>query len=217
MSEAPQFPKFDSFVSSLRQTNLPGTKNRKFMQKVYRLAEQARHYEAEGEAAVKDAARPHRQVIRKCVLTRRALRRVEKELDVAKKRAAEIYPHPFYWQILFEPAEESVADVTHKLEQIQQQAADSVHGRFLAKKETHKYEVLLPDYDYPSRRLGSKPVETWFCNRLNDLLTLKFRGKEALTPRDRYRLIQSVFRTSFNVHKELKTIEVALRRSRRVK
>jgi hypothetical protein len=220
MSDTPKLPDFDSFVFSLRQNNLPGTQNRRLLREMYGLAEEGRWIETEGLEKLKDMARQHREVIRKYDVALRALGRVELSLDIATKLAKEVSVDSRYWNSLFDPTKKSIQDGSDRLLQARQMHIDRIHNRFLKGKELHKYVPLSlwKEYEYPLKRFGWKPIETWFLGVLDDMLTATYgQGKKALTPGDRYRLIRLAFQTAFGQEKDLKTIAVAVARFRKAR
>jgi hypothetical protein len=204
---------FTSFTSTLRQTRLPGTRDRRLLRKVHSLAARCEHLEGEGQQSVKDVAHKYRPIIRRWRPVLSALERTRRLLAETENHCEEMYPDPLYWKKLFRHAEESLLDISYTIRQIQQRAVDQLHPRSLKKKETAKWHPLRPQYDYPLNRLGWKPVERWLLDQLDNLIYRYFREREEeLTPGDRYKLIQAIWRAAFDEHKEIDSIKVAVLR-----
>lgn len=204
---------FRSFATALRQTQLPGSRDRRLLREIYSLAARRRYLETESQQIVKNVARIHRPVIGKWRSVLSAIERTRKLLAEVQGHCEEMYPDPIYWQNLFHPAAESLSDISHVIEQTQQRTIDKLHPRSLKKREAAKWNPLFPQYDYPPKRFGWKPVETWFLEELDDLLYRYFREcKAEPAPGDRYNLIQAVLKAAFNERKELDTIKVAVLR-----
>ncbi len=97
---------FPSFTSALRQSQLPGTEDRRFLREMYSLAAQRGYLETESQQNVKDVARKYRPIIRKWRPVLSALGRTRKLLAETQNRCEEMYPDPIYWRKLFHPAEQ---------------------------------------------------------------------------------------------------------------
>ena len=204
---------FSSFTSALRQSQLPGTEDRRFLREMYSLAAQRGYLETESQQNVKDVARKYRPIIRKWRPVLSALERTRKLLAETQNRCEEMYPDPIYWRKLFHPAEQSLLDISFTVQQTQQRSIDQLHPRSLKKQETSQWHPLFPQYYYPLERFGWKPVETWLLDELDALLSRYFRAeKKEIAPGDRYKLIQSTFEAAFHECKELDTIKVAVLR-----
>src|ERR1700693_758058 len=210
MADPVQLRDFASFASALRQTELPGARDRRLMLEVYRLAARRAYFETKGQQSVENVARKYRPIIRKWHSVLSALERTRKLLAKTQNRGEEMYPDPLYWKKLFQPTTESLQDISDTIRQTQQRSIDRLHPRSLKKQETAKWHSLFPQYDYPLKRVGWKPVETWFLEELDDLLSRHFRVREEqLAPGDRYKLIQAILKAAFSESKELDAVKVA--------
>jgi len=215
MTDTSKSPSFTSFAAALRQTSLPGTRTRRFLGEVYALVKRRKYLETKGQQQARRFAREElRPRIRKCNRVLKALARTQGQLERAEQRAEEISPPAYHWKTLFHPAEEALADITFAISQIRQRAIDELPSPFRKKQEIAKWDLVLKGYDYPLDRLGWKPAETWFIEQLASLISEQLeRGRKGISPGQRYRLIQAIFRAAFQEHKDLKAIKVAIARA----
>jgi hypothetical protein len=139
--------------------------------------------------------------------------RIERDFENAKKRAQDI-PAPYeHWNVIFCPVEEGIANIRASLEKIRQHAIDGQHPRLRSRKHEPKWALLIQPHSYPLRNLGWKAADTWLIGQLDRLISRRWRK---IAAGKRYRLIQTVLIAAFNEEKDLKTIAVAVARSRKI-
>ena len=213
MSKQSPLRDFNSFEDSLRQTGLPGTKNPSLLREIYALAKRSEHLEDKGEKSVAQVAKKYRPMIRHSRAVLSALERVQKCLAEAQRRCERMYPESQFCQSVFQPAFLSLSELVRNIESNKHLFIDQLHPRSLRKGETQRWELLLPEYDYPLKRLGYKVVETQFLTELSALLSQHFKTtRRGPAESDRRKLIQAVFQAAFGLKKEETAIKQALAR-----
>lgn len=218
MSDPSLLPDFATFASTLRQTNLPGTEDRRFLKDIYRLARRGIYLQTEGQQTVKATALKQKHVIQDWRSAIRTLERAQRNLTKAQNFCEERFPDPFYWKIQFQSATESLSDLAYSILQTQRRTLGLLHPHSLKKEERLKvkWESLLwpHEYDYPLARLGWKPAATWLIGELDDLFSVHFKS-EKVTATDRHRLIKAILQIAFQVSMDLNAIKVAILRIRK--
>jgi hypothetical protein len=228
MSDHP-LPDFDSFATALQQTNLPGTRDRRFLSKVYELVSASQNLQTEGQHKAKEVADKYRPIIDKLDAALKDIKDARKFLDDTRKRLEKIFfcgvpsrpPHLFHPSqdppSKYAPPQDALSDVEDALYRRRQLALGFLHPHFVKKKKGEPdsigYRSLLEnEFEYPLARWGWKPVETWFIEELHSLFSECFTGKTKVPKNQRYRLIQAIFNVAFGEEKTVESIKLHVRR-----
>ena len=218
MSDSSLLPDFATFASTLRQTNLPGTEDRRFLKDIYRLARRGIYLQTEGQQTVKATALKQKHVIQDWRSAIRTLERAQRNLTKAQNFCEERFPDPFYWKIQFQSATESLSDLAYSIPTDPATYARPLTPPLPQERGEIEGEMgIAPahEYDYPLARLGWKPAATWLIGELDELLFSVHFKSEKVTATDRHRLIKAILQIAFQVSMDLNAIKVAILRIRK--
>jgi hypothetical protein len=202
VSEQHPLPDLESFASVMRQTNLPGTDQSRFLRKVYGLAARCHFLQTKAQQNAKQAADEHRPTIDALDAALVVLEQAQKYLNETRKSLEKNSPRFLNWRATFDSAKEPLLEASSKLRRQRQLELGFLHRHFLKysgdERTTGRYKSLLYwDEEYPLDRWGSTPAETWLIGQLDDTFSGYFTGKKAITQERRYKLILAVLDAAF--------------------
>jgi hypothetical protein len=202
---------FNAFAAVLSQTGLPGTADRRFVRKLFRAVNKCKYLQKESQdkphRIAKEKIRP---VVKQCDDLLKKLRQIQADCSSLRKLTWTLYAS--HLQDQFSAIDKACEQISHSIKFTRERTVAEIHPHFRKSSEKVQWENLIGHYvyDYPFKKFGWKPAETWLEQELNAIIAKHLKNT---SPKQNCQLIQAVFRHGLEETKTLKAIEVALHRN----